>query len=168
MKYKRLFTLIILALFSVSLHAQIIHNHEHLKFSKVALVDTVKADQDPVWSKHYSRAKDPVAATLLSFVIPAGGQIYNGDYLKALLVGGGYALGIVTLHASAKGATLDELDKVLLPGVLIITATWIYSIYDAYTSAKYKNADYEMKKSDLSLAGYISGDTYNLGVIIHL
>jgi len=78
--------------------------------------------------------KKPWLAGLLSFLVTGMGQVYNKKYKEGILL---FFLGIFTLVASYTFAWIGMLYFVI----------WIYSIYDAYTTAKrtikeepYKNA----------------------------
>lgn len=83
-------------------------------------------------SKVYPDGKNPFVATLISFIFPAGGQLYNGDWKKAgalwlvyfvLLVLGG-AFGSVSFGTGA-----------ILPGIVSL-GVWGWAILDAYGVAK--------------------------------
>jgi TM2 domain-containing membrane protein YozV len=64
-----------------------------------------------------SGGKNPVLAAILSFFIPGVGQIYNGNVGR----------GILTFIAFIIGVFLF-----VFPGVIV----WLWSVYDAYTSAQ--------------------------------
>jgi len=102
-------------------------------------------------ASHPAGFKDPGTATLLSVVIPGGGQLYSGETRKGLtLLGvgmGGFTLGAAMTFASA-GVSCNEdtfsceSEGSALPAVLGYMAylgTWIYGIADASSSAQRMN-----------------------------
>lgn len=95
--------------------------------------------------------KDPGTSTLLSVVVPGGGQIYSGETNKGLaLLGGGMAgliLGFAMTSSSAGISCDDDFncqdDTNYAPaalGYLTYFGTWIYGIIDADDSANRMNA----------------------------
>jgi len=64
----------------------------------------------------------PVLALIMSFFIPGLGQLYTGQFLKAL------ALFLLALVFAA-------LSSILI-GIPLYLVVWIYSMYDAYISAQ--------------------------------
>ncbi len=64
----------------------------------------------------------PVLALIMSFFIPGLGQLYTGQFLKALAL---FLLAVV--FAALSG---------ILIGIPLYLVVWIYSMYDAYTSAQ--------------------------------
>ena len=64
----------------------------------------------------YATGKNPTVATVISFVLVGGGQFYNGDLLKGIVMLGGALLRLVT-------------------GVGSIIF-WVWSMLDAYNVAK--------------------------------
>lgn len=62
--------------------------------------------------------KDPVLAGILSALIVGLGQVYNGQVAKGLLMFGGALVGVFLTFGLAS------------------VALWIFSIYDAYHTAK--------------------------------
>ncbi|WP_456372824.1 hypothetical protein [Methanocaldococcus sp.] len=83
---------------------------------------------------YYEQKKKSVGiAVLLSFVIPGAGQMYLGK------VGKGIILLIATGILIAFGLLLSLL-VIGIPLLLLGLIIWIYSIYDAYKSAKDYNA----------------------------
>jgi hypothetical protein len=106
--------------------------------------------------------KDPGTSTILSVVVPGGGQIYSGETNKGLaLLGGGMAgliLGFAMTSSSAGISCDDDLDcqddTNYVPaalGYLTYFGTWIYGIIDADDSANRMN-------SKRGLAQALSGD----------
>ena len=106
--------------------------------------------------------KDPGTATLLSVVVPGGGQIYSGETQKGLLLLGGGLAGLVlgaAMTTSSAGVSCDddfdcEDDTNYAPaalGYLTYLGTWIYGIIDADDSAARMNAS-------RSIARALSGD----------
>lgn len=106
--------------------------------------------------------KDPGTSTLLSVVVPGGGQIYSGETQKGLaLLGGGMAgliLGVAMTSSSAGVSCDDDFscqdDTNYVPaalGYLTYLGTWVYGIIDADDSADRMNAKH-------GLAQVLSGD----------
>jgi TM2 domain-containing membrane protein YozV len=76
---------------------------------------------------YYEQKKKSVGiAVLLSFVIPGAGQMYLGKIGKGILL---FVL-----------AGISAILCFLFIGFLLLPIIWIYSIYDAYKSAKDYNA----------------------------
>jgi hypothetical protein len=98
--------------------------------------------------------KDPGTATLLSVVVPGGGQLYSGDMRKGLtLLGvglGGVTIGTAMTISSAGVSCSDiscESHGSALPAVLGTMAylgSWVYGIMDASDSANRMNAKNRM------------------------
>ena len=70
--------------------------------------------------------KNPGLAAVLSFLIIGLGQIYNGQI--------GKGIGLIV------GMVISAFLFVLLIGIPIYIILWLYSIYDAYNTAKKINA----------------------------
>jgi len=84
-----------------------------------------------VHPEHY---KEPGVAFILSFLLPAGGQAYNGDFGRMFLFDGMY-IGSILLITSK-----DAYYNMSLPvGILLNISTWIASIIDAPVSANTHN-----------------------------
>jgi hypothetical protein len=96
--------------------------------------------------------KDPGTSTLLSVLVPGGGQLYSGETGKgAALLGvglGGLTLG-VAMTAGSVGSSCSETsfsckdDTNYLPmalGYVAYLGSWIYGIIDAGDSARRMNA----------------------------
>ncbi|HEX2209800.1 MAG TPA: hypothetical protein VHG93_19120 [Longimicrobium sp.] len=95
--------------------------------------------------------KDPGTSTLLSVVVPGGGQIYSGETNKGLLLLGGGLGGLmlgVAMSASSVGVSCDDDfdcrdDTNYAPmalGYLAYFGTWVYGIIDADDSAHRMNS----------------------------
>jgi len=71
--------------------------------------------------------KNPLVAITLSFLIAGAGQVYNGEFAKGL---------VLLLGALAFWLLLDLSHGFsgLLAGLI-----WIFSMYDAYMTARDKN-----------------------------
>jgi len=66
----------------------------------------------------------PLVAVILSFFIPGLGQLYTGQLMKAIIL---FVLAVI----------FATLSFMLLFGVsLLYLIVWVYSMYDAYVSAK--------------------------------
>ncbi|HEX6038948.1 hypothetical protein [Longimicrobium sp.] len=81
--------------------------------------------------------KDPGIATIISVVVPGGGQMYAGETKRgAMLLGigmGGVILGSAMSVESTSAAPM-------LAGSLLYLGTWVYGIMDASDSANRMNA----------------------------
>ncbi|MBN2733267.1 MAG: hypothetical protein JXQ82_00200 [Methanomicrobiaceae archaeon] len=64
----------------------------------------------------------PLLALIMSFFIPGLGQLYTGQFLKAV---GLFILAVIFGALST-----------LIIGIPFYLIIWIYSMYDAYTSAQ--------------------------------
>ncbi|MDD3977954.1 hypothetical protein L1994_08855 [Methanomicrobium antiquum] len=64
----------------------------------------------------------PILAVILSFFIPGLGQLYTGQFVKAVLL---FLLAVVFAGLST-----------MLIGIPFYLIVWIYSMYDAFVSAK--------------------------------
>jgi TM2 domain-containing membrane protein YozV len=73
--------------------------------------------------------KNPGAAAVLSFCIPGLGQIYNGELGK----------GITVVAMSVIGWMLT----CIFIGFIILIPLWVWSIYDAYSTAEQINTAVE-------------------------
>lgn len=81
--------------------------------------------------------KDPGTATILSVVIPGGGQIYAGDTRRGLtLLGIGW--GGVTVGYTMTIATANAAPALL--GYAAYLGSWAYGIMDAEDTARRMNA----------------------------
>lgn len=64
----------------------------------------------------------PLLALILSFFIPGLGQLYTGQFLKAIL-----------LFVAAGVLAFFWFTLIAIPFYVIV---WLYSMYDAYTAAQ--------------------------------
>ena len=64
----------------------------------------------------------PLVAVILSFFIPGLGQLYTGQLMKAIVL---FVLAVI----------FGALSSILI-GIPLYLIVWIYSMYDAYVSAK--------------------------------
>ncbi|MHA1522673.1 MAG: hypothetical protein ACTSRK_21105 [Promethearchaeota archaeon] len=64
----------------------------------------------------------PILAVIMSFFIPGLGQLYTGQFLKAVAL---FLLAVVFGFLST-----------MLIGIPLYLVVWIYGMYDAYTSAQ--------------------------------
>ncbi len=83
-------------------------------------------------SKKYADGKNPFIATLVSFVFPAGGQIYNGDFKKAGLL---WLVYFVLLVLAGAFGSVTVGTGAILPGIVSL-GVWGWAIMDAYGVAK--------------------------------
>ncbi|MCF8234362.1 MAG: hypothetical protein K9J33_06055 [Bacteroidales bacterium] len=84
-------------------------------------------------NRYSKKEKDPGLAFLYSFLLPGGGQFYNGQNLKGALMLTGYLGGAVTAIALASSGYVPP-EEIYIPmgGVFII---WLYSVIDAPVNA---------------------------------
>ena len=138
------------------------------KFTSGALTDSFQ--ENDVWVKNY-RKKSPV----WRLFFPGGGQLYNGQYLKAGLFLGGeivyLTVGLDVLIAVVRKTGDSILDNdsntflvVLLPWMIIR----MWGVIDAYTSAieinRLKERD---KNNDLVFLYYPKDGVHNVGFSFH-
>ncbi|ADE36920.1 DUF5683 domain-containing protein [Methanohalophilus mahii] len=74
-----------------------------------------------------NQQKSPLIAIILSFIFPGLGQIYIGQQQKGVLF---IVIGICLV-----------LMMYILIGIVLYPLFWLYSMYDAYTSATKLNAN---------------------------
>ncbi len=78
----------------------------------------------------YAEGKNPFIATIVSFIFPAGGQLYNGDFKKAGILWVAYLICAFFFFTGV--ATI--------PAVLVSLPIWAFAIFDAYRVAKREKA----------------------------
>jgi hypothetical protein len=92
---------------------------------------------------HVQNFKDPGTATVLSVVVPGGGQFYSGETGKgAAILGvgmGGLVLGVGLSGVSCSDSSCSTHTAPLLLGSLAYLGAWIYGIADAGHSAERMN-----------------------------
>jgi TM2 domain-containing membrane protein YozV len=64
----------------------------------------------------------PLVAVILSFFIPGLGQLYTGQLMKAIVL---FVLAVI----------FGALSTMLI-GIPLYLIVWVYSMYDAYVTAK--------------------------------
>jgi hypothetical protein len=89
--------------------------------------------------------KSPGEAALFSFIIPGAGQMYNGQVGKGvglLVISGGALIAGAAMsnNANCNGFTCNQDYTPLAIGAVVSVGVWIYSIFDAYGTAKQHNA----------------------------
>jgi hypothetical protein len=88
--------------------------------------------------KPYVTKKCPLTSFLLSLLVPGGGQFYNGETLK----------GVIMLTAFAAGVGVSvELDSnghhgLAAAGLCMTAGVWAYSMADAVISSERINAEH--------------------------
>lgn len=80
--------------------------------------------------RRYAEGKNPFIATVVSFLFPAGGQLYNGDFKKMGAIWFAYIVCLV-LALTMIGTPL---------AILISLPVWGFAIVDAYGVAKREKA----------------------------
>lgn len=89
----------------------------------------------PAAAQHPAGYKDPGIATIVSVLLPGGGQMYAGETTRgAMLLGIGMG-GLIVGSAASTTSTAP-----ILAGSLLYLGTWIYGIMDASDSANRMNA----------------------------
>jgi|HubBroStandDraft_6_1064221.scaffolds.fasta_scaffold106992_1 hypothetical protein len=83
-------------------------------------------------SKKYADGKNPFIATLISFLFPAAGQLYNGDFKKAGLL---WLVYFVLLILAGAFGSVTIGTGAILPGIVSL-GVWGWAITDAYGVAK--------------------------------
>ncbi len=81
-------------------------------------------------AKNYAQNKNPFVAILISFFVPAGGQLYNGDFKKMGAIWFGY---IICFLISFTGVGAP-------PAFVLALIIWAWAIFDAYSVAKREKA----------------------------
>ena len=117
-------------------------------------------------------AKSPSTATVLSAVIPGGGQIYAGETAKGglLLVGSGTALatGAVVAKREPYFGCPDpcwEFDTApLLIGAGVAGALWLYGIVDAAGAARRANRRHGLASLELAPVRIAADGRHRAGV----
>ena len=109
--------------------------------------------------------KSPWLAFFLSFFLPTSGQIYNGDYTKALiqaglmLGGGGLVTTMACVECGDYGAAQTGL---LIAGAAMLFSGYIWSIIDAPASANNINDKLNYKNQVINNRSEILGKNQNL------
>lgn len=108
--------------------------------------------------------KSPWLAFFLSYIFPGGGQWYNGDYTKALIMEGLVAIGLGAFIAAAMSTNFDSennteyIDALGYTGAIVGGSAWLWSIIDAPISANIINdeisANHSISKSILEIENY--------------
>lgn len=105
--------------------------------------------------------KSPWLAFFLSYVFPGGGQWYNGEYTKALIMEGIVVVGLGLIFFVASSLNYDSesnpkyLDNYVYAGVAIGWSGWIWSLIDAPISATRINESNAKQKS-LEFVSYVA------------
>ncbi len=88
------------------------------------------------------KRKSPATAGILSFVLPGGGQFYNGEYTKGVIQLGIGLTGFVIYLNGVLNLKFDEdINTGIMMGGLLCLATMIWSIFDAISSAERINRE---------------------------
>ena len=85
-------------------------------------------------------AKNAAAAGALSFLLPGGGQFYNGESDKGLMHLAGMVVAVSTMSSGADDCVYDDNCAAYYVGALSAATIGIYSIVDAVRSARRINA----------------------------
>ena len=120
--------------------------------------------------------KSPWLAFFLSFILPPAGQLYNGDYTKALIQAGlvyggaGIAAGVACTECGDAGGAQTGL---FIAGLTMVVSGYLWSIFDAPISASDHNSRIKsdrnseflsLRNSELSLSvkNYYQKNIYSL------
>ena len=126
--------------------------------------------------------KSPWLAFFLSFFLPTTGQLYNGDYTKALIQGGLILSGAGLVAGTACvecGKTTGFQVGLFVSGALLAFTGYSWSIIDAPTSANANNAriiktsginvySTEENKYSLRFNKAPINKSYNLSLVVEL
>lgn len=82
--------------------------------------------------------KDPGTATILSVVIPGGGQFYSGETGKGAMILG-VGMGGLIVGSALTASSSDANATPFLLGTLAYLGAWVYGIADASSSAQRMN-----------------------------
>lgn len=90
----------------------------------------------------YATGKNPARAAWLSAILPGGGQFYNGQAWKGIVLGGveGFLIGATAykLNEYRNNPSEETMSPVLNYGFFLIGA-WGFSVADAYAFAYMKD-----------------------------
>ena len=81
--------------------------------------------------------KSPWLAFGLSYLFPGLGQLYNGEYLKAVLFPTFFCIGAGLMVMSSPGADFEgqKVGPTLYPGIVLAGGSYLWSLIDAPVSA---------------------------------
>jgi hypothetical protein len=82
--------------------------------------------------------KDPGTATILSVVIPGGGQFYSGETGKGAMILG-VGMGGLIVGSALTASSNDASATPFLLGTVAYLGAWVYGIADASESARRMN-----------------------------
>lgn len=82
-------------------------------------------------TRNVKKNKRPKLALFLSFIFPGFGQLYEGQYIKALSL-------IVA-------SVISSLLMIIYIGIFLYLIVWVYGMYDAYYTAKKINNGEEIE-----------------------
>lgn len=102
----------------------------------MCVVFTFGASASAVETVYLYHEKNPGAAALFSFLINGGGQIYNGEIGKGLLIMGGQAALATVSVVSASNTNYGEPNTIGAIAGAGMVGLAIWSMYDAYTTAE--------------------------------
>jgi|WetSurMetagenome_2_1015567.scaffolds.fasta_scaffold478626_1 TM2 domain-containing membrane protein YozV len=87
--------------------------------------------------------KSPWLALVLSYLCPGAGQLYNGEYLKAILFPAFFCVGAGLIIMSSPGADFESQKPgpTLYPGIILAGGSYLWSLIDAPISASRINEE---------------------------
>ena len=110
---------------------------------------------DSLYFHYLEHKKSPGLAFCLSFLLPVGGQFYNGDAGRAFFLGSCMIAGpLIAVTAGFRDSTImysgymikkTETTPYFTLGILLGTSAYIYSIIDAPARANSKNKELKKK-----------------------
>jgi signal peptidase I len=106
-----------------------------------------------------SKPRKPLLAALMSAILPGLGQLYNGDWHKALWLLLGFAL--LTVPAIAVVALYLPPSwtlTALVLGLLLLVIVWLYGVINAFRTAR--------RQQDYVLKSWQSGGVYLLILLV--
>ncbi len=113
------------------------------------IAQTVSVDTITVEPTH-----SPMKAAVLSLLLPGGGQFYNRQYLKGLLIGGGELFLYSTLYYSIKNYRETEQENYFWMGTsAMVGIVWLklFSITDAYIDAQFIIANERIERLEIKV-----------------
>jgi hypothetical protein len=106
---------------------------------------------DTLMQRPISR-KSPLGAFCLSFLLPGGGQLYNSQYGKGILMlglrVGGVVLAVAGSSSNSRSAFIsDNSDETLRDiGISVAVASFLWSVIDAPLSANHINKKHKLSR----------------------
>ncbi len=100
--------------------------------------------------------KNPWLAFLLSAVITGGGQVYNGETTKGVVMFAGGVTGFVMIFSQVDKDASETNDGLVAAGALLAFGSGLWSMIDAPMSANRINR--EMRQASFHITPVVTGD----------